>query len=84
MENSILDILYEYVRNRLSQEQIKGIYSLNDILITIEDDDEEEIKEEIWNIVKYSIHSKSLIEMIRMLVEEEEEEEIIEESSDTE
>jgi hypothetical protein len=72
-------VLFEYVRNRLSEEQIKRIYSASDILSTMEDDDEEEIKEEIWNIVKYSLHWRSLIDMIRTLIEEEEEE-----SSDTE
>jgi hypothetical protein len=79
MESTIADVLFEYVRNRLSEEQIKRIYSASDILSTMEDDDEEEIKEEIWNIVKYSLHWRSLIDMIRTLIEEEEEE-----SSDTE
>jgi hypothetical protein len=79
MESTIADVLFEYVRNRLSEEEIKHIYSANDILKTMEDDDEEEIKEEIWNIVKHSLHWKTLIDMIRTLIEEEEEE-----SSDTE
>jgi tetrahydromethanopterin S-methyltransferase subunit A len=85
MESTIADVLYQYTCNRLSEEQIKRIYSASDILNTIEDDDEEEIKEEIWNIVKYSLHWKSLIDMIRMTIQdEEEEEESTEESSDTE
>jgi len=83
MESTIADVLYDYAMNRLTEEQIKRIYSANDILQTIEDDDEEEIKEEIWNIVKHSLHWKSLIEMIRTTIEEDEEEEE-EESSDTE
>lgn len=83
MESSIADVLYEYAQSRLTEEQIKRIYSASDLLRTIADDDEEEIKEEIWNIVKYSLHWKSLIDMIRMTVEEDEEEEE-EESSDTE
>jgi len=82
MESTIADVLYDYATNRLTEEQIKRIYSAGDLLRTIEDDDEEEIKEEIWNIVKHSLHWKSLIEMIRMTIEDEEEEE--EESSDTE
>ncbi len=81
MENDIADVLYQYASNRLSEDQIKEIYSANDILSTIEDDDEEEIKDEIWNIVKHSLHWKSLIDMIRLLVTEEETEE---ENSDTE
>lgn len=81
MENDIADVLYQYVTNRLSEDQIKEIYFANDILSTIEDDDEEEIKDEIWNIVKHSLHWKSLIDMIRLLVTEEESEE---ENSDTE
>jgi uncharacterized membrane protein YgaE (UPF0421/DUF939 family) len=81
MEATIADVLYDYAQNRLSQEQIKRIYSAGDLLRTIEDDDEEEIKDEIWQIVKHSLHWKSLIDMIRMTIEEEDEEE---ESSDTE
>jgi tetrahydromethanopterin S-methyltransferase subunit A len=84
MESTIADVLYDYAQTRLSQEQIKRIYSAGDLLGTIEDDDEEEIKEEIWNIVKHSLHWKSLIEMIRMTIEEEDEEEEEEESSDSE
>jgi len=83
MESTIADVLYDYAQTRLSQEQLKRIYSPNDLLPTIADDDEEEIKEEIWNIVKNSLHWRSLIDMIRTLVEEEEEEST-EESSDTE
>jgi len=83
MESTIADVLYDYAKARLTEEQIKRIYSANDLLRTIEDDDEEEIKEEIWNIVKHSLHWTSLIEMIRTLIEEDEEEEE-EESSDTE
>jgi hypothetical protein len=83
MESTIADVLYDYAMNRLTEEQIKRIYSANDILRTIEDDDEEEIKEEIWNIVKHSLHWKSLIEMIRTTIEEDEEEEE-EESRDSE
>jgi hypothetical protein len=85
MESTIADVLYDYAQARLSQEQLKHIYSANDLLQTIEDDDEEEIKEEIWTIVKHSLHWRSLIDMIRMTIEdEEEEEESTEESSDTE
>ena len=74
MESSIADILYDYARTRLEQEQIRNIFNRQDFLQTVEDDDEEEIKEEIWNLVKHSLHWASLINMIRLLLDEEEEE----------
>jgi hypothetical protein len=87
MESTIADVLYEYALSRLSVEQLKRIHSEYDLLRTIEDDDEEEIKDEIWHIVKHSLHWKSLIDLIRQTIEggeEEEEEEPQEQSSDTE
>jgi len=85
MDSQVEDALYCYVTNRLSQEQIRQIHTENDLFATMEDDDIEEIKDELWNIVVYS-RWKRLLEMIQDLVleEEEEEEEDYEKESDSE
>lgn len=81
MQSYIADALYQYAVNRLSQEQIKEIHTEEQLFATMEDDDIEEIKEELWRLVRYERWSR-LMQMIRDLVEESDEEEDYEKESD--
>lgn len=71
-----------FVANRIAERDWKNMISPSHILARMEDDDENEIKDYVWDEVKASINWNSILNEVRTmalnLVETEEEEEELE------
>lgn len=82
------EYLFDYVVNILSRKEVKEIQTKYDILNSLNDDAEEDIKNEVWSAIKEELNYRRIIEEVGEWLkntssedEEEEEEEEEEEQA---
>ena len=86
------EMLYDYIVSMLKRTEAKQIQCKYDILNSLNDDAEEDIKNEVWATIKEELNYKRIVEEVEEWLkntssedeEEEEEEEEEEQTSDDE
>ena len=70
--SEVEDALLLFVKTRIDEDEWKDLTCPDDILRRMQNDDEEDIKEFIWNKIQSEISWKSILDDIRDLVDEQE------------
>ena len=92
MSGILRDVEYaimEFVKTRIDEEEWKDLTCPNDILRRMHNDDEEEMKDFIWNKIQHELSWKAILDDIQELVDQQEldkedEENIYNDSTETE
>lgn len=84
MATELMDLLYEFVKVRMSEQEQRNILTSAHILNRLDEESEDEIKNELYKLMLYSVSWNQLINRIHADLAEEEDEDEDEDETDEE
>lgn len=74
MTTELMDLIYEFVKERMSEKEQRNITNSSHILLKLDEESEQEIKDELYHSLLYRISWSNLIQRIHSDLPDEEDE----------